>query len=124
MLDELLGRDEYLLLADYDSYVDCQQQVDAAFADSESWTRKSILTVARMGAFRPTAPFANTVATSGASRSSTATSASCMSQPLRRPADQRAHPHDERPVHRVASGSMAIAGTRSPTSAISAIGTR
>jgi starch phosphorylase len=51
MLDELLGRDEYLLLADYDSYVDCQQQVDAAFADSESWTRKSILTVARMGRF-------------------------------------------------------------------------
>ena len=51
ILDELLGRDEYLLLADYDSYVDCQRLVDAAFADSESWTRKSILTVARMGRF-------------------------------------------------------------------------
>jgi starch phosphorylase len=51
MLDELLGRDEYLLLADYDSYVDCQLQVDAAFADSDAWTRKSILTVARMGRF-------------------------------------------------------------------------
>jgi starch phosphorylase len=51
MLDELLGRDEYLLLADYDSYVDCQHLVDAAFADDEAWTRKSILTVARMGRF-------------------------------------------------------------------------
>jgi len=47
----LLGRDEYLLLADYDSYVDCQQLVDSAFADSDAWTRKSILTVARMGRF-------------------------------------------------------------------------
>jgi starch phosphorylase len=44
-------RDEYLLLADYDSYVDCQHLVDAAFADDEAWTRKSILTVARMGRF-------------------------------------------------------------------------
>jgi glycogen phosphorylase len=50
-LDELLNRDEYLLFADYDSYVDTQQQVDVAFADRESWTRKSILTVARMGRF-------------------------------------------------------------------------
>jgi starch phosphorylase len=51
MLDELLGRDEYLLLADYDSYVGCQTLVDSAFADSDAWTRKSILTVARMGRF-------------------------------------------------------------------------
>ena len=51
MLDELLGRDEYLLLADYDSYVGCQTLVDSAFADSDGWTRKSILTVARMGRF-------------------------------------------------------------------------
>jgi len=50
-LDELLNRDEYLLFADYDSYVDTQEQVDVAFADRESWTRKSILTVARMGRF-------------------------------------------------------------------------
>jgi len=50
-LDDLLGRDEYLLFADYDSYVDCQNEVDEAFADRETWTRKSILTVARMGRF-------------------------------------------------------------------------
>ena len=51
ILDELLGRDEYLLLADYDSYVAAQNQVDEAFADREAWTRKSILTVARIGRF-------------------------------------------------------------------------
>ncbi len=50
-LDELLGRDEYLLFADYDSYVDCQNEVDEAFADRDTWTRKSILTVARVGRF-------------------------------------------------------------------------
>jgi starch phosphorylase len=50
-LDELLGRDEYLLFADYDSYMDSQAEVDAAFADQDTWTRKSILTVARMGRF-------------------------------------------------------------------------
>src|SRR5262245_14016735 len=50
-LDELLDRDEYLLCADYDSYVNTQQEVDIAFADRDTWTRKSILTVARMGRF-------------------------------------------------------------------------
>jgi len=50
-LDELLGRDEYLLTADYDSYVDAQTRVDEAFRDREGWTRTSILTVARMGRF-------------------------------------------------------------------------
>jgi starch phosphorylase len=51
VLDELIGRDEYLLFADYDSYVDCQNHVDEAFANRDAWTRKSILTVARMGRF-------------------------------------------------------------------------
>jgi glycogen phosphorylase len=50
-IDELLTRDEYLLLADYASYVDCQRRVDAAFADGDGWTRKSILNVARVGRF-------------------------------------------------------------------------
>ena len=50
-LDALLDRDEYLLFADYDSYMDCQKEVDEAFADRDTWTRKSILTVARMGRF-------------------------------------------------------------------------
>jgi starch phosphorylase len=44
-------RDEYLLLADYASYVACQERVDAAYADAENWSRMSILNVARMGRF-------------------------------------------------------------------------
>ena len=51
LIDALIGRDEYLLLADYDSYVECQDRVDVAFAERDAWTRKSILTVARMGRF-------------------------------------------------------------------------
>ena len=51
IVDSLLGSDEYLLLADYQSYVDCQQQVSQAYLDQEHWTRLSILNTARMGKF-------------------------------------------------------------------------
>ena len=51
IVSELLHRDSYLLLADYQSYVDCQEQVAAAYRDQEHWTRRSILNVARMGKF-------------------------------------------------------------------------
>ena len=40
-----------MLLADFQSYVSCQQRVAAAYRDVESWTRMSILNVARMGRF-------------------------------------------------------------------------
>jgi len=51
LIDALLTRDDYLLLADYDAYVDCQDRVDDAFSNRDVWTRTSILTVARMGRF-------------------------------------------------------------------------
>lgn len=51
LVDSLLQRDEYLLFADYQAYIDCQERVSAAFRDEESWTRMSILNVARMGKF-------------------------------------------------------------------------
>jgi glycogen phosphorylase len=51
LLDELLNSDPYLLFADYQSYVDCQDQVSAAFHDQEKWSRMSIYNVARMGRF-------------------------------------------------------------------------
>ncbi|WP_416673998.1 glycogen/starch/alpha-glucan phosphorylase [Egbenema bharatensis] len=51
IIDSLLNHDEYMLLADYQSYVDCQEQVSQAFRDYENWTRMSILNVARMGKF-------------------------------------------------------------------------
>jgi starch phosphorylase len=51
LVDSLLQRDDYLLLADYQSFINCQDRVSAAFHDEESWTRISILNVARMGKF-------------------------------------------------------------------------
>ncbi|PID74404.1 MAG: glycogen phosphorylase [Deltaproteobacteria bacterium] len=44
-------RDPYLLLLDLESYIACQEQVNQAFLDRETWTRTSILNVARMGKF-------------------------------------------------------------------------
>ncbi|MCA1734059.1 MAG: glycogen/starch/alpha-glucan phosphorylase, partial [Acidobacteria bacterium] len=51
IVENLLGADPYMLLADYRSYVDCQNAVGRAWGDPESWTRASILNVARMGRF-------------------------------------------------------------------------
>ncbi|RQW76795.1 MAG: glycogen phosphorylase, partial [Geobacter sp.] len=51
LVDHLLRHDDYLLLADYQAYVDCQDRVDAFFRDKKKWTEMSILNVARMGKF-------------------------------------------------------------------------
>ncbi|UFP92641.1 glycogen/starch/alpha-glucan phosphorylase [Gloeobacter morelensis] len=51
LVDHLIHRDEYLLLADYQSYVECQDRVGEAYRDQEHWTRMSILNSARMGKF-------------------------------------------------------------------------
>ncbi len=49
--DNLLDHDPFLLLADYQSYIDCQDLVSAAYHDQERWVRMSIVNVARMGKF-------------------------------------------------------------------------
>ncbi|MGO9316311.1 MAG: glycogen/starch/alpha-glucan phosphorylase [Terracidiphilus sp.] len=51
LINSLLTKDEYMLLADYQAYVDCQDLVSAAYKDQEAWTRMSILNVARIGKF-------------------------------------------------------------------------
>jgi len=51
LLDSLTEQDEYMLFADFDSYVDCQAEVAAAYRDTERWTRMSIMNTARMGKF-------------------------------------------------------------------------
>ncbi len=51
LVDGLLYQDPYLLLADYESYVDCQDEVSEVFRDSERWTRMAILNSARSGTF-------------------------------------------------------------------------
>jgi starch phosphorylase len=51
LVNSLLTNDEYMLLADYQSYIDCQDAVSAAYKNQEQWTRMSILNVARIGKF-------------------------------------------------------------------------
>ena len=51
LVDLLLTRDDYMLLADYQAYVDCQQRVSHAYSDQNAWTRMSILNSARAGRF-------------------------------------------------------------------------
>ena len=51
LVDNLLWHDPFLVLADYNSYIECQEEVSRLWVNPEEWTRKSILNVARMGKF-------------------------------------------------------------------------
>src|SRR5208282_1937313 len=51
LVDSLLNHDPFLVLAEYQSYVDCQSLVSEAFRDERKWSRMSILNIARMGKF-------------------------------------------------------------------------
>jgi starch phosphorylase len=51
IVDSMLGRDEYLTLADYRAYVDSQDLVEQAWSDPDHWTWMSILNTARCGFF-------------------------------------------------------------------------
>ena len=51
LTDRLVQQDPYLLFADYQDYVDCQERVDAAYRDNPHWQRMSVLNAARVGVF-------------------------------------------------------------------------
>ena len=51
LIDNLLGHDPYMVLADFQSYVDCQAQVNKAYQNHTNWTCMSILNTARSGKF-------------------------------------------------------------------------
>jgi glycogen phosphorylase len=51
LVESLLTRDDYMLLADYQAYLDCQERVSHAYRDRANWTRMSILNSARVGRF-------------------------------------------------------------------------
>jgi starch phosphorylase len=51
LVNGLIHHDPYMLLEDFDDYIECHRRVDAAFRDPAHWTRMSILNVARSGPF-------------------------------------------------------------------------
>ncbi len=51
LINSLVNCDEYMLLADFDSYVKTENLVDMIFKDRKVWYKKAILNVARMGKF-------------------------------------------------------------------------
>jgi starch phosphorylase len=51
LVSSLLNGDDYMLLADYQSYIDCQDRASQAYMNPDEWTRMSILNVARIGKF-------------------------------------------------------------------------
>jgi glycogen phosphorylase len=51
LIDDLLDHDPFLLLADYQAYLNCQDRVSSAYRDQGQWVRMSVLNVARMGKF-------------------------------------------------------------------------
>jgi starch phosphorylase len=51
LIQSLLGRDEYMLFADFQAYLDCQAEVSRSYSDVDHWSRMSILNSARSGKF-------------------------------------------------------------------------
>ena len=49
--DNLMWHDPFMVMADYQAYLECQERVSALWIAQQAWTRKSILNVARMGKF-------------------------------------------------------------------------
>ncbi len=49
--DRLLVHDPYFVIADFASYIEKQREVSAEYLQRETWMRKAILNVARMGFF-------------------------------------------------------------------------
>lgn len=51
LIDNLMGHDPYMVFADFQAYVDCQERVNQAYQDQINWTRMSVLNAARCGKF-------------------------------------------------------------------------
>ena len=51
IIDSLMGSDQYMLFADFDAYLRCQEHVDQLYAAPAEWCRKSVLNCAGAGWF-------------------------------------------------------------------------
>ncbi len=51
LVDGILREDPYLVCADFDAYVECQERVSQAYLDVERWAQMAILNIAKSGKF-------------------------------------------------------------------------
>lgn len=51
IFNSLLYEDRYFLMADYASYIECQEKISQFYLDQDGWTKMSITNVANMGKF-------------------------------------------------------------------------
>jgi glycogen phosphorylase len=51
IVESLLDHDPFLLLADYQAYIDAQDRVSGLWRDPHGWTSQSILNTVRIGKF-------------------------------------------------------------------------
>jgi len=51
LFDQLVYSDDYFVLADYASYIQCQENVSRQWLDQTNWARMSVINTARMGYF-------------------------------------------------------------------------
>ena len=51
LTDSLLDHDTYMLFADFDAYVACQEEVAKTFLDKKRWNRMALMNIAQMGWF-------------------------------------------------------------------------
>lgn len=51
LASNLLNHDRFMLLADYESYIKCQERVSETYANQDKWLRKSLLNIAASGKF-------------------------------------------------------------------------
>ena len=49
--DTLLGKDNYFVLKDFDSYVKAQEKINELYKDQKKWLHMSIVNIAKSGFF-------------------------------------------------------------------------
>lgn len=49
IIDALLDTDHYMVLGDFRSYFDCQEDIESLFRNPDDWVRRAVLNVARLG---------------------------------------------------------------------------
>ncbi|MEM2900546.1 MAG: glycogen/starch/alpha-glucan phosphorylase, partial [Thermoplasmata archaeon] len=51
LFDSIMNGDQYLLLADLESYIECQKKIDKVYRDKERWAKMMLYNIARVGKF-------------------------------------------------------------------------